>query len=66
MGANDPVMVALEAALEKEPADPALTAHLAGLLLADDRASEALLCCRAALERRPPLERRWLRARGWA
>jgi len=51
MGANDPVIVALEAALEKEPADPALTAHLAGLLLADDRASEALLCCRAALER---------------
>ena len=53
MGANDPVIVALEAALEKEPADPALTAHLAGLLLADDRASEALLCCRAALERAP-------------
>jgi AAA+ superfamily predicted ATPase len=53
MGANERVIAALEAALENEPGDPALTAHLAGLLLSDDRASEALACCRAALERAP-------------
>ena len=53
MSADERLIAALEAGLAGAPGDPAITAHLAGLLLADGRAGEALERCRVALALAP-------------
>ena len=47
------VIAALESAVEKDPDNAALTAHLAALLVEAGRAPEALTICRAAMARAP-------------
>jgi predicted Zn-dependent protease len=49
VGADPDVIAALEAVVDREPANLPLTLHLAGLLLEEGRTAEALRRCRAVL-----------------